>query len=760
VKRRDFLKTPAYGILLGSNIGSTALSQPRSLRKRSRTEDEAQQEIEQRMHPDFITYFPGIEYFYVGNGDITGAVQHSPKDAQASFLGFTLMDPERFCRKWSTFLYHPERGFGATKLGVAINEASPAVDAKSGMFHGVRGFSVSPENFRSIRWKYVDRVPVVSLIWNAGDCEVEEEFFVPSEGAILFRRVNVKNLSKSDLEVGLSLSLYANFGLFDEISTDERENIARADGLCRMKLFSLERNVNVSGRYEVKLDLGTVPKDGLKQGTYVYSINNGEKLLKRKTPGTLWDETKTSWEEKSSFKSGSQILDPLFNVSKSGMKWVQSRKGKMDAGPWMYNMEWISDQVLAVEAMLRVGMVREAKVMLEKNLQHGIGFDGRTIESSRWFGYDYTEVNQNGCVLYGLWAYVCWTGDYGMIKKHWSKIKLCAEFPLKEVFLDKRTKMVRNKREFWERSDSHGIEDGYEMAYQFWVSFGLEKGAELAEAIGEKKIAQRWRSAAGEMKAAMLGDPEFKLIEDGHLIKRRTRDGRWQRYTVPPDRERMPPGSPLATEKQPSLEPDSIESLPIIFEVIDPTSDLALNTLRWIEQLWNQQWEGGGYPRYNVTSEDNPPAPWPIPSALIARAYVAAGDDEKVWRVLEWLKNVHGGDSGSWFERYGQSITPPMPPVNVVGWIWYEIIALCVHHIAGVRPELTELVLRPHVLQGINEIKTTHTIRGSKLRLTVRKSKDKNFALVNGKRLELKDGSLRVPYPRRGDLQIEIEYRG
>ena len=603
-------------------------------------------------------------------------------------------------------------------------------------------------------------MPVVSLLWKAGECEIEEEYFVPHEGAVLFRRVNVKNITPREVDVRLSISLYANFGLFDEIYTDEKEKVAHASGLARMKLMTLEGGSSVSGRYDVRVDLGRLMPREVKRATYVYAIRDGEKVLRKKNFRSLWRETARYWAEKSILESGNDTIDNLYKVSVTGLKSVIARNGKMDAGTWMYNMEWVADQVLAVEALLRCGFVAEARIMLEKNLKSAIGPDGRTIESSRWFGYEYTEINQNGILLYGVWAYLCWTGDYGLIKKYWDKIKLCAEFPLQQVFLDQETHMVKNKREFWERTDAYGFEDGYELAYQCWIAFGLEKGASIARALGDMKLSQKWLEASGAMKNSMLGDPRFKLIEDGHLIKRRTADGRWQRYLSPPNRSKLPPGSPIATEEAPSTEPDTIEVLPIIYEMIDPRSDLSLKTLRWVEELWNQQWEGGGYARYNVTSEDNPPASWPIPSALVARAYAAAGDDEKVWRVLEWLYQIHGGKSGSWFERYGQSITPPMPPVGVVGWIWYEIIALCVHDIIGVRPEIDTLIIRPNLLKGLHEIKTMHTIRGSKVDLSVRKTKDNSFAIVNGKNLQMHNSSLNLPYPTKGSLKIEIFLAG
>ena len=758
MKRRDFLKAPAAGMLLAPGF-SFAEGSPRTQQAQEQVSS-GQQMVEQKMHPDFITFFPGIEYFLLGNGDIMGAVQYSPLDAQASYFGFTLMNAERFCRKWSTFLYHPERGFGATRMGVTIDEESPATDTKSGMYTGVKGYAVAPDNFKSIQRKHPDHVPVVSMVWMAGECEVEEEFFVPSEGSILFRRATVKNLSVKTFKAGVSLSLYANFGLFDEIAVDEKEKTAHAYGIEKMKLASLDKEVTVAGRYDVRVNIGTLKPGESKQATYVYSIRDGAAILKKKSFSALWKETAAYWSNKSFIETKNETADHFLNTSKACMKAVVARSGKMDAGPWMYNMEWVSDHALAVEALLHCGMFDEAKTMIERNLAHAIGPDGRTIESSRWFGYDYTELNQNGMLLYGLWVYLCWTGDLELARKYWKKVELCANFPLLEKFRDKQTKMVKNKREFWERSDTHGIEEGYEMAYQFWVAFGLEKAAVIAESLGKKAAAKQWSTAAAETKNTMLNDPKWRLIEDGHFIKRRKVTGEWQQVTIPPDRKRMPPGSQLALNEKPSLEPDAVEIYPSIYRFVDPRGELSINTLKWVEQTWNQQWEGGGYPRYNSTGDDNPPSPWPLASMLIARAYAEAGNDEKVWRVLEWLRSIGGGKSGGWFERIGQSITPPMPPVAVVNWTWYEILALFILDVIGFRPQLDHLEIKPRLLSGLDEIHSQFKIRGARIDLTLRRSKDTNSARVNGKEVTIKDGSLSIPYPARGTTIIDFTIAG
>ncbi|TSA19321.1 twin-arginine translocation signal domain-containing protein, partial [bacterium] len=145
MKRRDFLKAPAAaGALLSSGLQfAEASPKPDSSPK---PRDQAKQEIQQRMHPDFITYLPGVEYFFFGNGGITGVVQHCPKDSSGTFLGFTLMNPGLFSRKWSTYLYHPERGFTNTRLGVTIEEGEAGQIKESGMYYRVKGYSVTPEN--------------------------------------------------------------------------------------------------------------------------------------------------------------------------------------------------------------------------------------------------------------------------------------------------------------------------------------------------------------------------------------------------------------------------------------------------------------------------------------------------------------------------------------------------------------------------------------------------------------------------------------
>jgi len=325
---------------------------------------------------------------------------------------------------------------------------------------------------------------------------------------------------------------------------------------------------------------------------------------------------------------------------------------------------------------------------------------------------------------------------------------LAGDFPLLDVFRDAKSTLLRNKREFWERDDRFGVEDGYELVYQFWVSYGLEKGAAVARLVGDRSTAIRWEKEAARLKEIMLNHPVYRFVEEGHLIKRRARDGRWQRYYVPTNRAAMPPGSPIATLEKPEGDPDSGTLYPIIYGFVDPRGDTAKQTIGYMDVLWNQRWEHGGYARYNTDSEPDPPGPWPIATLLVARAALEAGDYDRVWRALKWVAEIHGGHSGGWFERYGPSITPPAPPVCVVGWTWAEIVLFMIQHMMGFKPELDGIIIQPKLLPGVNTMHSTFTIRGAQVDVRVQRG-SAEAATVNGNELAMNNGTVKIPYPKK-----------
>jgi hypothetical protein len=739
MQRRDFLKTPALGLLIpitsGSEIDALAGIQHTS----QGTEPDPST---QHLHQDFQTYVPGIEHYFLGNGDLQAVIQHCPERSTPqpqTFVGLTLMDAERFARKWSTMLFHPERGLERSAITIQLGE---------------KRFQLSPQNFVSIGWIYPDGVPTVTVIWRAGALTIEERFFLPSQGRRLYRHVSLRSASPLRPDPTVHIQLVPNFALFDEISTDPAETRATAEGFTFLQLYSLEPEATVSGRYDLHVPVRSGARATERTIRFVYEISRDQPDRSSERHGRIWADTVEYWKRKTLVTTGSPVLDHLYAVSRTCAKAGTGRSGRRDSGIWMYNMEWVRDDLFTAMAMLHTGFHEEAKAIFTRILENSVGEDGRTMESSRWYGYDYTELDQNGEILYALWSYLCWTGDESFLERYWPKIRTVAEFPLQEVFRDPKSGLLHNKREFWERNDAFGVEEGFELMHQFWVALGLERISGVAELMDDADAARRWRSVARELRQGMLEDPEFKFIEDGHLIKRRTRAGKWQREMIPASRSGMPPGSPIATEATPLCEPDTSEVYPIIYGGVPPVSELAVRTMEWMEELWNQRWTMGGYSRYNVTSEPDLPGPWPITTAMIARAYVETGNSAMAWRALNWLREIHGGESGWWFERYAPSITPPAPPVSVCGWIWPEILLLTVHNLMGVRPELKHLEIRPRLIDGIETITGRFQVRSSEATVTIRRTGE-SLARINGEEIPLVDGTLSLPYPERGD-HLEI----
>jgi hypothetical protein len=213
----------------------------------------------------------------------------------------------------------------------------------------------------------------------------------------------------------------------------------------------------------------------------------------------------------------------------------------------------------------------------------------------------------------------------------------------------------------------------------------------------------------------------------------------------------------LANAEPHYLEPDTSTVLPIALEFVDPRGELARNTLADVEQLWNQRWDHGGYGRYHVSSEPDSPGPWPFASLFVARAYFEAGDDDKVWRVLNWLRSVPGGRAGAWFEFYGPRPIPPCPQIGVIPWTWAEIACFFIHHLLGVRPGYAELVLRPRLLAGLDRVEARLWLRGHTLRVGMRRARsgEKAALVVAGESQPYSPSGVRLPMPS-ADLDVQV----
>jgi cellobiose phosphorylase len=119
------------------------------------------------------------------------------------------------------------------------------------------------------------------------------------------------------------------------------------------------------------------------------------------------------------------------------------------------------------------------------------------------------------------------------------------------------------------------------------------------------------------------------------------------------------------------------------------------------------------------------------------------------------MLSAQGGKAGAWFECYADRPVPPLPPLGIVPWTWAEIVMFFVHHLVGVRPSKNELTIRPRLLSSMNNASTSLTLRGQRVEISILRSGKEPGATVDGKRVPLVNGELKLPLPQKA-LEIEI----
>lgn len=654
---------------------------------------------------DSLTTLPGVAYYFVGNGLIQAAVQVS-SGKRGTPLGLLVMDPGRFGRKSQSLSFDPDLGLQPTRLELRIE--GRVLAARAGHV--------------SARWALRDGVPAVEAEWRAPGVAVREIFYCPElRRPRLIREISIKNTRAKSVRARVSTGIPGQTG-------------SASIKLAAHKLRSLFLEYHLAagaGQGRCRLAWGGPPKTAF--------------------------AARRRWLHASRFESASPLLDHLFRASVFQLPTSVAASGRLDGGIWQYNREWTRDQAMVAVALALGGHLESARTILDRLFTRFVTKDGDTIDSSERRSPSDCELDQNGAVLFALERYVLWSGDAALAKKHWKKIVAAAEFPLRRVFRHEPSGLLHNRREFWERHAAYGIEDGLELAHQHWVSEGLAAAARMARHLKRRGQAARWEREAERLKQGMLADLRFSLVHEGALVKRRKVSGEIEFKVTPAMDSGLPLDAPLFGKGPHLLNPDTSTALPIAWEFIPPRSRLAARTLENIESLWNQRWRGGGYGRYNVTSEPDSPGPWPFPSLFVARACLEAGRDAAVWRILRWLGRAPGSRSGSWFEFCGPRPVPPYPQVGIIPWTWAEMITLFVHHLAGVRPEWHGLRLRPRLLEGLAGYRASVRVRGVELELIVEKAQSpaQPGYVINGTFYPHFDEGILIPYPKR-DLSVRV----
>ncbi|MFH1763916.1 MAG: hypothetical protein ABIF09_06970 [Gemmatimonadota bacterium] len=668
-------------------------------------------------HPDVRTRLPGTEYYFLGNGYVQAAVQIC-RSGEGTPLGLLIMDPDRFGPKRSALTCDPELGLEGTVVGVE----------RGGATHRPH-----PKNLQA-EWDTRGNLPAVLVTWQAGEVQVQERFFCPESR--LPRIVREMRVEAGATDPGPLVRL-----LGGGPSADPPPIRGDAGGGTATIFYDL---VGESGEARVEARRATEEERGF--GALSHAPG----------PGPAADAD-LYWSSLAGFRTSHHGLNHLFRAARNQLPTAVDRGGRMDGGIWQYNLEWVRDQAHVAEALARLGDHAKARTILARLLDEFASAEGDTVDSGRRRPTAEVELDQNGTLLSALATYLAWTGDRELVEARWDRIRAVAAFPLQDRFLHSPSGLLHNQREYWERHAGHGIQDGFELMSQFAVAMGLDAAAGMADFLGRHEDRGLWAGAAAALKHAILEHPRFRLVEEGHLIKRRGVDGAWQRTIRTSLDLGLPPGTPLLEDGPHLLDPDTSSVLPIAHAFIPPRGELARTTLAHVEELWNQSWEGGGYGRYHTSSEPDSPGAWPFASLFVARAYSEAGAGDRVLRILEWLLNTQGGRAGSWFENDGPRVSPPYPQVGITPWTWAEMITLCVHHLLGVRPDLHGITLRPHLLEGVTSMEASLRLRAHHLHLVVRPapSPEARGATANGEDLPWEDEGVRLPFPH-SDLRVEV----
>lgn len=657
-------------------------------------------------HPDVQTYLKDVSYFFLGNGLIQAAVQYAPSNVGSQY-GLLIMDPDKL---------------GAKRNSITLDEVTGIQNTMLSLINAYTGEDLICENLNA-SWSYDNNIPVAKICWESGSLKIIESFYCKNnKNPQLIRKILISNTSEK------SINLTIKTGVPEHVLIRNNDLIKGSDNL---ELY-------------IQYDL-----DIQRESLYLKFVG---KAKAEPDPEIL-----EYWASIACLESGSDLINKLFKMSSCLLPSVISKNGKVDASIWQYNREWVRDHSYMAIGLILSGSISLARVVLHRLIKDFISDNGSPMDSSEERDYDEVELDQNGLLLSTIKTYYLWSGDLDFIRKNWKKIVLLADFPMKEVFYHKPSGMLYNRRDFWERHRAHGVEPGIELIHQTMVVSGLKDAAFLARLLSSKNDAERWTKFADKLKNSIFENPQYKMFDDRGFVKRRSLNSSVQEKIDPQEDSGLPDGVPLTQNIDHLLRPDTSCAIPIALGFIPPDSEIVQKTLKEMEILWNQDWDNGGYARYNYTSEADSSGPWPFSSLIVARANMEAGNYENVWRTLKWLNNIPGSLSGSWLELYGDRISPPYAQIGITPWTWGEIIMLVVQNIVGVFPEEDYIRIRPNLLPGMKNINITFPIRNSRLHINFKFEKDikETVFICNSGIIKQGGNEVHVNYSNE-DIYLEI----
>ncbi len=679
------------------------------------------------------TFFYGRNHFFLRSGRSLMVIQSDRADVGPA-INYWLFDagnPKQSGKKVHAFNFNPQTGnvFSST-LKVILRDVPFMAFGQETKVH----------------WIEEDGVPIVEGVWWADGIRVTEQFIgLPKKET--FQRIILLEGADLSGEVEIRLQLNMPFGhskLNDQVLSGQAGDVPVA--------------LTVSTEYPVKFDttngsveIGPIkinPEQTIKINSYFLMslpvgsqnyesiVTRAQTLLKDNGASDL-ERAKQKWASMSTVQTNDKVVQEIYDHARYSLDNFATEDGRINAGYLQYNSEWIRDGSNTALGALMSGNFEMARAMGNHMLSEMITEAGVTMIGGGFSNPDREQLDQMGEMLHFLRCYVDWTGDESLIRQNRTKILAMIERPLNPVFLD-QTGMVHNRREFWERT----FDDAYELIYQTYVILGLREASKLAPLLGAEDKVERWQKTADRMLEAMLSHPDKSLVHDGRLIKRRNVTGEIADYFS--GYAGYVYDCPQTVTFHHRLLPDATQALPIAFRVIDPQSELALNTLDDMEKLWNARWFSGGYCRYNSSSEPNQVGPWAFATSFIMRGQHEARFFERSRRSLEYLHSIPGGRTGAWFEEI-PATRGASKWDGIIAWSTGEMTLFIIRHYLGIRFEGDELVIQPALYPNSPPVIADLRIRNGRLRLDIEGGGSIKKAIVNGITvIPGKDGALRL----------------
>jgi hypothetical protein len=600
-----------------------------------------------------------------------------------------------------------------------------------------------------VKWITSDEgIPAVQATWWADGIRVEESFCGVGDKGIIRRTIvlygsNIYGAEKIKLRLRLPCGNAAQQGKAIYV-TDQNcpQAIAVISGQpCHF--YTQEGFVEIGPLTitpQQKITVETLliakisPKDNGNFAKYLYQATNSNSLDKSVAA------SKEYWSKISTIQAEDELVDRLFNNTRFALYAIPSEQGIVKVGPFQYGREWVRDLSNITLGMTSAGHFELSRAILEHIIRDMITDDGVTMIGSLYADPNREQLDQTGEYLHALRYYIDFTGDTSLVTTYREKLLTFIERPLRPEFRD-ATFMVHNKREFWEQT----LTDGYELAYNVYVYLGLREAAKLASLLDAENQVPRWNKAADEILNAMLSHPKYSLVDNGHFIKRRNVTGEVTSRLTNPN----PKGNqdvPSVVMEHHCIYPDTSQALPIALRIVDPKSELAKNTLDELEKLRDTRWFGGGYDRYDSSSSINTPGPWPFATCFVLRAQHEAGMLDRSRRTLQWLGDVEGGNSGSYYEEIPLIHGSEQKKTGIVQWTTAEIPFFFVRHYLGIEFENGDIVIQPSLYPNSPPVKADIRFRHGRMKIKISGHGPIKKAIINGNAVKVRpDGSIKLP---------------